>query len=259
MGMTRPLVVITRPLAQAQELAQRTQLLGRSVALFPLLDILPLPDPAPLRAALRELERYALLAFVSPNAIDAALSVQPDWPVSVPLAVVGEGSRAALARHGLTADRYTIHSPRNRDRTDSETLLEELDLPSLAGKDVLIIRGETGRELLGDALRNANVRVTTVAAYRRQAPALTPAKRAELQHLLHGQNDWVVTSSEALRFWMQMVEQLDDAEGVAKMQQQRLIVPHVRIVEIAHSFGFSKIIQSRSGDDGLLAALQSLS
>jgi len=255
---TKPFVVITRPQAQAQELAQRVAAIGRSVTLFPLLDIFPLSDPAPLQKALREIERYALVAFVSPNAIDAAMAARSDWPLSVPLAVVGEGSRAALARHGLTDDRCTIYSPRNRDRTDSETLLEELDLDALRDKDVLIVRGETGRELLGDALREAGARVTTIAAYRREAPDLTPARIAELQHLLDGQNDWVVTSSEALRFLTQMVAQLEDEGGVAKMQQQRLIVPHVRIAEVAYSLGFSKVIQSRSGDDGLLAALQSL-
>jgi len=257
--MTEPLIVITRPQAQAQELAQRVAVLGRQVALFPLLDILPLPDQGPLQTALRDIERYALLAFVSPNAIDAALAARSDWPLSVPLAVVGEGSRAALARHGLTSERCTIYSPSNRERTDSETLLEELDLAALRDKDVLIVRGETGRELLGDALRNAGARVTTVAAYRREVPALTTARRTELQHLLEGQNDWIVTSSEALRFWAQMVAQLGDDAGVEKMQQQRLIVPHIRIAEVAHSLGFSKVIQSRSGDDGLLAALQSLS
>ncbi|WP_293776518.1 uroporphyrinogen-III synthase [uncultured Oxalicibacterium sp.] len=257
--MTEPLVVVTRPLAQAHELAARVTALGRQAVLFPLLDIQPLPDTTILHKALAELERYALVAFVSPNAIDAALAVRPDWPFDVPLAVVGEGSRAALARHGLTAERCTIYSPRNLERTDSETLLEELDLAALRGREVLIVRGETGRELLGDTLRAAGVRVTPVAAYRRTAPEWTAERRQELRCLLDSQNDWIVTSSEALRFLEQMVARLDDAQGVAKMQQQRLIVPHIRIADTARSLGFSHVHQSRSGDDGLIAALQSLS
>lgn len=257
--MTESLVVVTRPQAQALDLARRVESSGRQVVVFPLLDILPLPDTAPLRQSLQNLERYALIAFVSPNAIDAAMAVRPDWPQTIPLAVVGEGSRAALAAHGLTAAHCTIYSPRNPDRTDSQTLLEELDLPALRGKQVLIVRGETGRELLGDALRAAGVHVSAVAAYRRMAPAFTAERRSELNRLLQGQNDWIVTSSEALRFLTQMVAQLDDEGSVAKMQQQRLIVPHVRIAETARSLGFPLVTLSRSGDDGLLAALQSLS
>lgn len=261
--MPEPVVVITRPPAQAGELAQRVAELGREAVLFPLLEILPLADQYPLQKelqkALSEHQPYALIAFVSPNAIDAAFAARPDWPHHLSLAVVGEGSRLALARHGITADNSTIFSPRNLERTDSQTLLEELDLPALRDKDVLIVRGETGRELLGDALRAAGVRVTTVAAYRRAAPAFTDARRSELKRLLRCQNDWIVTSSEALRFLTQMVTQLDEAEAVVKMQQQRILVSHARIAETAESLGFEHIIRTRSGDDGLLAALQSLS
>jgi uroporphyrinogen-III synthase len=94
-------VVITRPRAQAQPLAARVEALGRKAELLPLLEIAPLPDPAPLLAALARLHQYALVAFVSPNAIDAAFAHIPQWPAGVTLAVLGEGSRAALAAHGI--------------------------------------------------------------------------------------------------------------------------------------------------------------
>jgi uroporphyrinogen-III synthase len=254
-----PCVVITRPLAQAGELAQRVAALGHEAVIFPLLDILPLPDQAALQHALRDLQRYALIAFVSPNAIDAAFAARPDWPLDIPLAVVGEGSRLALARHGVTAANSSITSPRDPDRTDSDTLLLELDLDALRDKQVLIVRGETGRPLLSDALRSAGAQVTLLPAYRRTAPVFDEQRRSELKRLLCCQNDWLVTSSEALRFLTQMVAQLDGEEDVAKMQQQRIIVSHIRIAETAQSLGFRNITLTRSGDDGLLAALQSRS
>jgi uroporphyrinogen-III synthase len=250
-------VVITRPLAQADALMRRVLALGRDAVIFPLLEIQALPDPTPLQAALRDLGKYALIAFVSPNAIDAAFAVRPDWPHDIPLAVVGEGSRLRLAMHGVTAGNATIFSPPDNARTDSQTLLAELDLAALQGRQVLIIRGETGREFLRDALCAANVQVATVAAYRRMAPALNEERRGELKRLLHCQNDWLVTSSEALRILMNMVAQLDEAGSVAKMQQQRIVVPHVRIAETARLLGFDNIMLTRSGDDGLIAALQS--
>jgi uroporphyrinogen-III synthase len=250
-------VVITRPLAQAAALEKRIAALGRRPIVFPLLEIQPLPDQTPLRNALRMLDDYALVAFVSPNAIDAAFAVRTDWPRHVALAVVGEGSRLALERHGFTADNATIYSPTDPERTDSETLLQVLDLDALRGGKVLIVRGETGRELLGDALRAAGVLVSAVAAYRRIAPIFNDARRRELDRLLHSQNDWIVTSSEALHILLDMVTQLNEPEGVAKMQQQTIIVPHARIAETARALGFINITLTRSGDDGLIAALQS--
>jgi uroporphyrinogen-III synthase len=269
-------VVITRPLAQARPLAERVAALGRTVELLPLLEIRPLADTAPLRAALAGLAApvpdYALAAFVSPNAIDAAFAHITQWPAGVTLAVLGEGSRAALAAHGVTPANAHIVSPADSAHSDSEHLLQTLDLAALRGRRVLIVRGESGRELMADGLRAAGAEVSVVAAYRRDVPALTPALSATLQRLLAQQNDWIVTSSEALRGLMLLLEELGgqasraapqhaaDSDGdstVAKMQRQHLIVPHARIAETAKQFGFTRLTLTGSGDERLLAALQS--
>jgi uroporphyrinogen-III synthase len=249
-------VVITRPLGQARELADRVAALGREALLFPLLDIAPLPDDSVLRMALTDLERYALVAFVSPNAIDAAFRIVDKWPAPVALAVVGEGSRQALARYGITDANARIFRPRDVLRTDSQTLLEVLDIEALRGKTVLVVRGETGRELLADTLRAAGVEVAQVAAYRRTMPELDERRRAQLQALLAVNNDWIVTSSEALRNLITMTEQVAGPEGLGRLQMQRLFVPHARIAETAHMLDFHHVILTASGDESLLAALQ---
>nr|WP_315257821.1 uroporphyrinogen-III synthase [uncultured Duganella sp.] len=253
-------VVITRPLAQAQPLADRVAALGRAVEILPLLEIAPLADQRPLQAMLARLERYALVAFVSPNAIDAAFAHIQHWPAGVTAAVVGEGSRAALAARGVPH----IVSPADSANSDSEHLLQTLDLAALNGKPVLIIRGESGRELMADGLRAAGALVDVVPAYRRSVPALTPALAARLRQLLMRQNDWIITSSEALRGLCGLLAKVDlqqaDAmqhNSVVAMQQQHLIVPHARIAETANKLGFSKLTLTGSGDERLLAALQS--
>lgn len=250
-------VVITRPYAQAVPLAQRVAATGRAVEVLPLLEIAPLPDTAPLRAVLARLHDFALVAFVSPNAIDAAFAHLDRWPAGVTIAVVGEGSRAALAAHGITPDCATIVSPHDTEHSDSEHLLETLDLAALRDQPVLIVRGEAGRELMADGLRAAGAIVSTVAAYRRGVPALTPALAERLQVLLTQPNDWIVTSSEALRGLVALLPGLGDDAVVAKMQQQHLIVPHARIAATAAELGFVRVTLTGSGDDRLLAALQS--
>ena len=249
-------VVITRPLAQADAFAQRVSALGRKAIVFPLLEIAPLLDPAPVRAVLADVSGYAMVAFVSPNAIDATFSIVREWPKQVALAVVGEGSRMALARHGLTSANAKIFSPLDPAWTDSETLLDVLDLSALQGKRILIVRGESGRELLADTLRGAGIEVVQVAAYRRNAPMLDKARRTQLMELAHSENDWIVTSSEALRNLLQMTKQVLGDEGVSKMLQQKIIFPHIRIEETARGLGFRHITLTGSGDEQLLAALQ---
>jgi len=204
------------------------------------------------------------VAFVSPNAIDAAFAQLDRWPAGVALAVMGEGSLARLATYGLSDANATIFRPLDRERTDSETLLETLDLDALRGKRVLIVRGESGRELLGDRLREHGVAVSQVAAYRRTAPSWTEERRRQLLTLLDERNEWLITSSEALRIFDSLVRQVaqeSPSEGgnpdfVAKMQQQRIVVPHVRIEETARSLGFLDVVRTGSGDERLLAALQ---
>lgn len=250
-------VVITRPLAQAMPLAQRVAAIGREAVVFPLLDIQALPDQAQLRSALQDLSACAMVAFVSPNAIDAAFALRSAWPSDVAIAVMGEGSRRALAAYGVTSANANIISPSDPERTDSQTLLEALDLDALRGKRVLVIRGESGRELLADALRVQGVDVMQVAAYRRSAPVLDQARQGQLLRLLDVQGDWIITSSEALRILLQLVREVAGDNGVVKMQQQCLVVPHVRISETARALGFVNITRTASGDEPLLAALQS--
>lgn len=263
-------VVITRPLAQARPLAARVAALGREVELLPLLEIAPLPDQSGLRAALERLcapvPAYTMVAFVSPNAIDAAFAHIKQWPAGVTAAVVGEGSRLALAAHGVTPDKVHIVSPADNGHSDSEHLLQTLDLAGLKDQPVLIIRGESGRELMADGLRAAGARVEVVAAYRRSVPQLTPALEATLRRLLAQPtqaHDWIITSSEALRGLLALLEELDTKNSgtsppcVVSMQQQHLIVPHARIADTASNLGFSRLTLTGSGDERLLAALQS--
>lgn len=254
--MKRP-VILTRPLAQAEPLASRIRALGREVALLPLLEITPLPDQAPLSSALAGLAAYDLVAFVSPNAIEAAFAHIANWPQGMRAAVVGEGSRQSLLGKGVPASQ--IASPADPAHSDTEHLLQALDLPALCGARVLIVRGESGRELMADSFRAAGAEVTVLPAYRRAVPTLTPALAERLAALADapGGADWIITSSEALRGLAALLGELNKLTIVATMQHHHLIVPHSRIADTARSLGFLNVTLTGSGDERVLAALQS--
>lgn len=253
---SRP-VVITRPLAQAGAFATQVTAIGRMPVIFPLLEIAPVADSAELQRVLSVLERYALVVFVSPNAIDAAFQFIPSWPQAVAIGIVGEGSRLALQRHGVDDVHATIHAPRNSERMDSEELFKALDPDALHGKRVLIVRGQAGRDFLTDMLRARQVEVDHVTAYQRLLPQVDAEKAAHLRSLIEAGSEWVVTSSEALRNLRQITADALGEDCVAKLQRNEIIVSHQRIAETAHSLGFSHVTMTGSGDERLIAALQS--
>ena len=253
-------VILTRPEGQARPLADRLTLLGYDVALFPLMEIAPLPAGAlraHLQATLSHLPRYAMAAFVSPNAIHAVFQDGLKWPADVAIAIMGEGSRSALAEYGINDSNTRIVSPTDQFRSDSETLLENLDLATLRGKQVVLFRSETGRELLADALLGHGIGVDKVIAYQRLVPTLTPEQVKQFGALLDGSCIWVVSSSEALRTMESMVLHSVGPDAVVKMHQVNLWVSHQRIAQNAQHSGFKQVRLIGSGDENLLLALQS--
>ncbi|PKO87364.1 MAG: uroporphyrinogen III synthase [Betaproteobacteria bacterium HGW-Betaproteobacteria-12] len=242
-------IVVTRPLAQAAPLAEAITAAGGEPLIFPLLEIAPADDPQPLAEAAAQLAQYAWAVFISPNAVDYALPTllaYAPWPASLRPAAVGQGTVRALAAHGVGG----CIAP--RERFDSEALLAlpELAAERVAGTRVAIFRGDGGRELLADTLRERGAMVDCITCYRRSAPSsgcqpLLDAWRAG------GLDALAVSSSEGLRYLLAL---LDD-EGRQHLQATPLFVPHARIAETARELGLSNIILSGAADAGILAAL----
>ncbi|WP_053059593.1 uroporphyrinogen-III synthase [Pandoraea faecigallinarum] len=293
-----PCAILTRPEGQADSLARALNAEGIDALEFPLLDIAPQADPAALAAldgALRSLPAYALAIFVSPNAVahalarlvhlhspdNAAAGDDPDaevtggsagahWPGRLPVAVVGPGSAQALAHAGIAPPSHRVIAPPGgpQARFDSEALLAQLDLPSLAGRRVLLVRGDGGRELLADTLRANGAQLDIVSAYTRRAPVPDTAAWAALEArlALPERCAWVLTSSEAVRHLATLLAaRYGTREGVhtpgtPQVLAQILAAPcftsHTRIADAARCAGFDRITQCAPGDENLLAALK---
>lgn len=242
-------IVVTRPQAQAAPLAEAIAAAGGKPLIFPLLEISPATDPQPLIDAVARLESYSLAVFISPNAVDHALPAilaHGGWPLSLKPAAVGQGTARELAAKGVFG--CVVPS----ERFDSEALLElpEMAAESVNGRRVAIFRGDGGRELLADTLRERGASVDCITCYCRSGPS------AGVQPLLaawrSGQLDALtVSSSEGLRY---LVDRLD-AEGRAFLQKTPLFVPHARIAENARALGLSNIILTEAADAGILAGL----
>lgn len=240
-------MVVTRPVGQATHLAEALVEMGAQPVLFPVLAIADVTDPAPLLDVAIRLEQYDWAVFVSPNAVDKALAVvlaHRQWPASVHVATVGRSSEEALARHGI----HNVVAP--QERFDSEALMELPPLQDMAGKRVIIFRGDGGRDLFGDTMKARGAEVDYVTCYLRSKPALDPAPLLKLWS--DGRLDALtITSSEGLRNLYEMVGKL----GQSWLKKTPTFVPHARIAEQARALGLTRVILTGPADAGLLAGL----
>lgn len=233
-------IVITRPRDQAQGLVQRIAALGGTPLVFPLLEIGPAPDPAALRDFARRVGHYQLLIFISPNAVRYGMQALRSIPDGVRVAAVGQGSARALRALGVAS----VLAP--CDRFDSEALLALPALQQVSGWRIAILRGDGGRELLGDTLKARGAEVDYVTCYRRSPAAL------DIEGLRAAGPDAItLTSSEALAH-------LDAALGASAAPFKAavpLLVPHPRIAAAACALGWQHVLPTAGGDDGLCAGL----
>jgi uroporphyrinogen-III synthase len=233
-------IVITRPREQAVELAQRIQRLGGNALLFPLLEIAPASDACALLELAEQLAAYDLLIFISPNAVRYGMAALDALPSDLRVAAVGQTSTQALHDLGIAS----VIAP--SERFDSEALLAMPELQSVSGWRVAILRGDGGRELLGDTLKARGAQVEYITCYQRSKP------NTDVDALLTTRLDAIsVTSSEALAFLWQILEE----PGRARLAATPLFVPHARIKELARQQGWLDVTQAASGDDGMIAAL----
>lgn len=240
-------ILITRPAHQAGPLAALINAAGGRPVIFPALEILDPADPQPLLDAIERLESYDLAIFISPNAVTRVMERMAGrraWPAGLRVAAIGKGGVRELERHGI---RQVIAPQRS---FDSERLLEMPQLQAVKGQRVLILRGDGGRELLGDTLAARGAEVNYVACYRRARPKTDPAPLLQAW-ARDGIHAVTATSSEGLRNLFAMLGK----PGEALLQHTPLLVPHPRIAAVARELGCREVIETAPGDDGLIAAL----
>ena len=250
--MDRPLhgkrILVTRPAAQAGRLAGLIVDQGGEAILFPLLDIGPADDPALLHEAIARLEGYAIAVFISPNAVDysmPAILAQRPWPDGLQAAAIGQSTVAQLALSGIG----NVVAP--VERFDSEALLElpAFQAQRVAGKRVLILRGNGGRELLAETLLERGAQVDCVSCYRRSMPS----DGASVVALLHGGrlDALTISSSEGLRNLMTLL----DPDAITTLCSVPVFVPHQRIAEVAAGLGLRQIVLTPPADAGIIEGL----
>jgi uroporphyrinogen-III synthase len=246
-GLAGRRVVLTRPAAQAGPLAALIRAAGADPQLFPTLEILDVADSQPLDALLDRLETFDLAVFVSANAVNRGLALvrsRRSWPPGLRVATVGSGSERELHRHGFAAVIVPAQG------FDSEALLDLPEMKQVAGKRILIFRGQGGRELLAQTLAARGAAVEYAECYRRGRPKADAA--ALIDSWEQGRLDaFTATSSEALSNLGEMLGE----RGRQCLQSTPLFVPHQRIAAAARAMGIKTVELTGPGDAGLVAGI----
>jgi uncharacterized protein HemX/uroporphyrinogen-III synthase len=227
-------ILVTRPAAQAERLAALLAAAGARPIVFPAIDIEPLaPSAAPAA------EGVDLVVFVSPTA--AQIGSAHFRSAASAVAAVGSGTKRELEAQGFT----NVLAPHGA--ADSEALLALSELQDMAGKRVLIVRGEGGREVLAESLAARGARVDYFECYRRVAPRADPSPLIAAWE--RGEVDAVTLSSS------QALDNLTGLVGAARLEKTPVFVNHARVAERAREAGIAHVVVAGSGDEETVDAL----
>jgi len=215
-------IVATRAPEQAGELVRELNARGAEVLLFPMIRFAPPEDWAPLDEALLRLPEFAVILFLSANAVRYVFERSRELGVKFAkqggrpfIAAVGPTTARALIEQGSPAD-YAA-----RDRT-GESLVKELG-PKLREGAVLLPRSDRGTDGAPLALREMDARVTEVIAYRTMAPERADATVAD--KIRRGEVDVVMFASPSAVQNFVAALGAEDAAKIAQTVQFAAIGP----------------------------------
>ena len=243
-------ILVTRPSGQSEGLAALIREAGGAALEVPAIEICALADPEPFFAVADRLESFDIAVFISRNAVRRTMDLlrarrgAKPWPAHLALATVGSGSRGELEARGFSG----VLAP--SAQADSEALLALPEFNDVAGKRVVIFRGEGGRSLLGETLGARGARVEHAACYRRALPEAGGAALA-LAWASGAVDAVTVSSGEGLANLLELLGE----EGPRRLAAAVLFVPHPRVAGEAARRGLGRAIVAGPGDGKMAAAL----
>lgn|SRR5690625_966842 len=239
-------IMVTRPAHQADNFCKLLAEAGATALRCPAMRIAAPADRASLERLVEQLDSFDFLMFNSPNAAHhgiAFIHAHRDIPGHLTLGAIGAKTAQAVAAWGYTVD---VTPPVN---FDSETFLQQPSVANMQSKRVAILRGQDGRMLLGETLRQRGALVEFIETYRRLPP--TPAEAEQIRQALHQNLDAIaVTSSETLTNLINCL----DSQGLERLSETLLVVGHPRIAAAAHNQDLKLLVTAADPSDNAMFA-----
>jgi uroporphyrinogen-III synthase len=203
-------VLITRAKHQAHELKSEIEAAGGDTFLFPAINIVG-RDIDEIGRELAEMPEPDIVIFVSGNAVAYGLAAVKRKNAKI--AVVGPATRAAIESMGVNVDIFP------QDGFDSEHLLQHEAFQAVQDKSIVIVRGQSGRELLADTLRERGANVQYLGVYNRIPHEPTLADLEDLEF--------------ALVETLDCLAQIIPARSLSLLRHTTLVAPSTRVLQRA--------------------------
>ena len=244
-------ILVTRPSPAGEMLVSRLRALGQVAWSFPLIEFTPGRELNTLPERLSALGEDDMVFALSQHAVTFAHAhlqqTHAYWPLQPRYFAIGRST--ALALH--TASGIEVRYP--LDQEISEVLLQLPELQNIQGKRALILRGNGGRELLGETLVARGARVEFCECYQRCGKLYDGAQEAMRWHT-RGVDTIVVTSGEMLQQLFTLIPLWYRENWLLRC---RLLVVSERLANLARELGWQDIQVAENADnDALLRALQ---
>ena len=245
-------IVVTRPAHQADHLCQLIEAHGGNPIRFPTVRILAPHDPAAMLTIIGALADYDIAIFSSANAVTCAMpriKARGGIPNQVRVAAIGKGTMRALRQFDVDID-VVPDGP-----YDSEALLAMAPMLNVDSQRIVIFRGEGGRELICETLKDRGALVTYAEVYRRGIPNSDPGRL--VQRWSEGEIHAVVaTSNEILRNLFDIVGEI----GQHWLRDTPLVVVSSRACQLARELGFSgpPSVAREASDEAIVGELLTL-
>lgn len=213
-------VLVTRPRAQARDLVDAIERKGGTAICLPVIEIMP-RDIAAISSDAAKLPPADIAIFVSSNAVANGIS----YAESALTAAIGPATAKAIEASGRTLGITPSGG------YDSESLLREAALQNVGGKHIRIIRGNDGRELLAETLRERGATVSYLAVYERVMPEISDESLLEVEKACLGGEIRAITimSIQTLNNLLSAVPQ-SLADELMKVP---LVTPAARVIKEA--------------------------
>lgn len=248
MSLKGKTVLITRPEAQAKILFELVEQQQATPLLLPLLSIQTL-ESEKLDNVLSDIQDYDYVIFVSRNAADICLGYLQNKKVSLAeqqCLAIGAATLRALKEYGCDTKQPAL------EYATSEILLTQdlLSQTQIDGKSILIVRGQGGRETLGDELKNRGARVNYSEVYARKKVAYSLAQKREI--IITEPDVVILTSNEGINAYYELFHELEKS----MIENKSLVVLSERNKAYAENLGFFGVIKvaEQTSDHGLLDA-----
>ena len=238
-------VLVTRPDERGQQLADELNRAGIVALHSPLLKISPGSQLTQLPSQLSQLKPGDMVFAVSKNAVDFAAQTLRDigfaWRND--LLYLAVGHRTAL--HFTEQTQQSVHYPLVTE--NSEGLLALSEMTDLTDKNILVLRGNGGREYFSEVARQRGATVELLECYQRQNTELDPVETARLWQRC-GVNILLVTSMQSLQALLELIPR----EEQQWLLDCCLVTVSERIAALARSYGFQQVEVAQGADNANL-------